>query len=283
MATLKLESLNLSDDDLTFVIQEVAPQSRDKEKLKQLIREDEDFRRALIGDDRVFRRVMADEEIFLKISPALYFEILLRRAVKELEKASHTVERVGGEWVAVFDTKAVVSLLTREIVLEYLADMLSSFTRTESYVIPIRVKRGVWRKIRFSDMDIDALSRFCEVMDEEHRFGFYKRIADVCLFILGIFPEYVQFDHRFSLSGEVRPEIRTGRGVMQEYYEEVGRRFYRLAAEHKSARRVELSSVFWLLYENFNAAKKPLNFISQHYLRHRKRRLFGVDDSSVCV
>lgn len=277
MAGLKLKSLNLSESDLDFVVQEAAPESGDKEKLKQLIREDEDFRRALIGDDRVFRRVMADEEIFLKISPALYFEVLLRKTLKELEKASHTVERVGGEQVPVFDTKAVVGLLAREVVLEYLADMLSSFTRTESYVIPIRMRKGVWRKIRFSDMDIDALSRLCEVADEEHRLSFYKRIGDVCLFILGIFPEYAQFDYRYPLSGEVRPKIRTGRRGLQEYEEE-GRKFYRLAAEHESAKMLELSGVFWLLYENFNAARKPLNFISQHYLHHRKRQLFRVDN-----
>lgn len=277
MAGLKLESLNLSDSDLDFIIKEAAPKFGDKEKLKQSIREDEDFRRALIGDERVFHRVMADEEIFLKISPALYFEILLRKALKELGKASHTVERVGGKQVPVFDTKAVVSLLGKEIVLEYLADMLSSFTRTESYVIPVRVRKGVWRKIRFSDMDVDALSHLCEAMDEEHRFGFYKRIADVCLFILGIFPEYAQFDYRYPLTGEVRPKIRVGRKGIQEYEEE-GRKFYRLAAEHDSAKMLELSEVFSLLHENFNAAKKPLNFISQHYLHHRKRQLFGAEN-----
>lgn len=277
MAGFKLESLSLSDSDLDFVVWEATPEFGNKEKLKQLMRDDEDFRRALISDERVFRRVVADEEIFLKISPALYFEILLRKTLKELEKASHTVERVGGETVPVFDTKAVVSLLAREVVLEYLADMLSSFTRTESYVIPIRVRKGVWRKIRFSDMDVDALSRFCEAMDEEHRFSFYKRIADVCLFILGIFPEYAQFDYRYPLSGEVRPKITRGRRGIQEYEEE-GRKFYRLAAEHESAKMLKLSGVFWLLYENFNAARKPLNFISQHYLHHRKRQLFVVDN-----
>jgi len=62
---------------------------------------------------------------------------------------------------------------------------------------------------------------------------------------------------------------------MQEYEEE-GRIFYRLAAEHESARMLELSRVFWLLHENFNAARKPLNFISQHYFAHKRSELFGV-------
>jgi len=154
--------------------------------------------------------VMSDEEVFLKISPALYFEILLRKTLKELERTSHTTEKIGGEQVPVFDTKAVVEFLARETVLEYLADMLASFSRTQSYTVPVRVRKGVWRKIRFSDMDIDSLSRLCQASNEEHRFGFYKRIADVCLFILGVFPEYAQFDYRYPLSGEVRPKIRLG-------------------------------------------------------------------------
>ncbi len=42
--------------------------------------------------------------------------------------------------------------------------------------------------------------RLCEVVGEEHRFGFYRRIADFCLFILGMFPEYVASDLKSSIS-----------------------------------------------------------------------------------
>jgi hypothetical protein len=274
MAGLNLEGFNLSESDLDFVIQEAAPEFKGKERLKQLIREDSDFRKALVGDERVFHRVMSDEDIFLKITPYLFFEILLRRTLKELEKASHTVEKVAGKQVPVFDTKAVVSLLTKEEVLDYLTDMLASFTRTESYVIPVRVRKGVWRRIRFSDMDVDALSRLCEVTDEEQRFGLYKRIADVCLFILGIFPEYALPDYPYPPLAEVRSAITKGRKGVQEYEEE-GRKFYKLAAEHQQAKALELSRVFWLLHENFDVARKPLNFISQHYIYSKKRQLFA--------
>jgi len=269
--------LKFTDSDLEFVIREAAPEFSDKEKLKQLIREDAAFRKSLIGDERVFRRVMEYEEIFLKISPALYFEILLRKTQRELSKTSHTLEKVGGEQIPVFDTQAVVDFLGREKALEYLAEMLTSFTKTESYTIPIRVRKGVWRKIRFSDMDIDALGRLCEAAEEEFRFRFYKRIADVCLFILGIFPEYAQFDYRYPFSQEVRPRIKAGRKGMQEY-EETGRKFYKLAAEHEAAKRLELSEVFLLLQEKFNAAKKPLNFISQHYFIHQRQQLFRLEN-----
>jgi hypothetical protein len=266
--------VKLSDADLDFIVEQVAPEFKDKAKLKQLIREDEHFRKAIIGDEKVFRRVMADEEIILRISPPLYFEILLRRVLRELKKASYTVERAGTQAIAVFDTKEVADLLSKQVVLGYLADMLSSFTKTESYTISLRVRRGVWHKIRFNDMDIDALTRLCAAASEEHRFSFYKRIADVCLFILGIFPEYAQLDYRYPFSGEATPKIATRMRRSMEDYEEEGRRFYKLAAEHQSARALESSEVFWLLYEKFNAAKKPLNFISDHYLHYKRHNLF---------
>ncbi len=268
--------MRLSDNDLDFVIREAAPGFSDKEKLKQLIREDAAFRKALLGDERVFHRIMMDEEIFLKISPALYFEILLRKTFKELQKTSHTLEKVGDERIPVFDSQEVVTFLGREGIMEYLADMLASFTRTESYTIPVRIRKGIWRRIRFSDMDIDVLSRLCESAGEEYRFSFYKRIADVCLFILGIFPEFAQFDYRYPVSREKRPRIKTGRKGMQEYEEE-GRKYYKLAAGHESAKMLELSGIFQLLQENFSVAKKPLNFISQHYFSQKRQQLFGAE------
>ena len=67
----------LSENDLDFLIETVHPEVIDKLKLKQIIREDEAFRNTFIADEKVFRRLMDDEEIFLKISPTLFFEILL--------------------------------------------------------------------------------------------------------------------------------------------------------------------------------------------------------------
>ena len=76
MSTNKLTSLRLSDRDLDFLVEAAAPDVRNKSNLKKIIRQDEDFRNAFIGDENVFHRLMADDEIFLKISPALFFEIL---------------------------------------------------------------------------------------------------------------------------------------------------------------------------------------------------------------
>lgn len=276
MKAWRLLSAGFSEADLDFVVEQAAPDAKDKARLKRLVQEDELFRRALTGDERVFQAVMEDEESLLGISPALYFEILLRKARKELETATYTVERSGSETVAVFDTREVVGLLGREEVLLYLAHMLASFTRVHSYVLPVRVRRGVRRRLRFNDMDVDSLIRFCATADEEQRFGFYKRIADVCLFVAGAFPDYARSDSRYPLSTRPRPPIAGRVRRSLEEYQQEGRRFYGLAAEHPAARAQGLSEVLWRFREHFRTATKPLSFIAAHYLHSQKHRLFGM-------
>ena len=266
--------LNLKESDLDFVIETVDYKLIPR---KEAIKSDPAIIEAMLDkeNEKLFIRLMSEEEVLLKISPRLLFDILLRRTREELKKATYTTERIGSQELPVFDPNQVVKLLAQKAILEYLVDMLSSFTRIESFVIPVRVRKGIWRKIRFKDMDVDSLIRFCEAVDEEHRFGFYKRIADVCLFILGVFPEYVLWDYRYP-PGELRPKISGRLRRSAEEYEEEGRKFYQLAAEHQTAKVINLDEVFWQLHEKFNLAKKPLNFISQHYLHFKKAKLFDI-------
>ena len=93
MALANLRNWRLSERDLDFLIETVSPEIRDRSGLKRIIQEDEDFRKSYSGDEKVFRRVMNEEEILLKISPPLFFEILLRRTAADLEVAGYTIER----------------------------------------------------------------------------------------------------------------------------------------------------------------------------------------------
>lgn len=275
MEELELRN-HLTEADLNFVVEEVAPDVKDKVKLKRYINEDESFRKGVVGDEKVFRRVISDEDIILRISSALYFEVLLRKTFKEIARSTHTVEKAGSQTIAVFDASEVAGLLTREPVLSYLAVMLSSFTRIESYAVPIRLQKGIWRKVRFNNMDIDSLSSFSESLPEKQRFGFYKRIADICLFTVGMFPEHASLSYGYPECRDARPRVagRMDRGVGD--YEEEGRRFYRLAARHASIKGSELAGVLSLLGENFNAARKALTFTSHHYLRYQRQKLFAL-------
>jgi hypothetical protein len=272
---LDFTAWKLSESDLDFLIESAAPHVTDKPKLKRVLREDEDFRNSFVTDERVFLRIMDDEEILLKISSTLFFEILLTRAVMELAQVGFTLEKTSSMRIPVFDAKAVVDLLTNRGLIHYLAHMLSSFTKSESYTISFRVSKGIWKKVRFSDMDIESLLSFCETVDEKHRFILYKRIADICLFVLGIFPNYAERHYRYPQSGELRSAIGEQKRISPEEYERDGQKFYRLAAEHPSAGELNLSQVFWALHEHFLKAKKPLNFISEHYLPFKKQKLFG--------
>ena len=269
------ESVRFTNADLEFLVETVAPEIGDKARLRKLIEVDEDLRDAFIEDEKTSQKIMTDQEVFLKISPRLYFEILLIKTRRELEGASHTIEKAGAKKIAVFDTQEVVDLLSRKDILVYLSDMLASFIKVGDYTIFYPTEREIWRQIRFSDLDIDSLIVFSEVVDEESRLGFFKRIGDICLFILGLFPEYVRATHRYPFSGELRPQLAGRERRSVEDYEEKGRKFYQLAAEHPSARSVELSQVFNLLHEKFNTARKPLNFIAHYYLNYRRLSLPG--------
>jgi hypothetical protein len=216
---------------------------------------------------------MDDEEILLKITPRLFFEILLRKALDDLQKIGFTLEKSSTMRVPVFDTQNVTDLLRKENILDYLAVMLSSFTRIESYSISFRIKKGFWKTIRFNDMDIQSLMSFCEVVEDEYRLGLYKRIADICLFMLGLFPDYTEREYRYPVSGQLRPPIARQPRISPEGYAEKGRVFYKLAAEHSSA--LDLADVFQALHDGFQKATKPLNFMAEHYLQGTRHQLFG--------
>lgn len=275
MSTLKFQSLRLSDKDLDFLVDTVSPGVIDKLKLKQIIREDESFRNAFIDDEKVFRRLSHEQEAFLKISPALFFEVLLRKVARDLKEVSYTIEKTGTAKIPVFDTKEVVEFLAKESLLDYLADMLTSFTRIRTYAVSMQIGKHLFENIRINDLDMSRLIGLSETVEESYRLGFYKRIGDICLFILGIFPDYAEYSSRYPFSGQVRPPFRGKARMRLEDYEKEGRKFYKLAAEHPSAKELDLSEIFWALHQDFQKAKKPLNFISEHYLRYNRSTFFG--------
>jgi hypothetical protein len=268
------KQVSLSDRDLEFLVETVSPGVSDRIRLRQIIREDDDFRKNFITSDKVFQRLMDDDEILLKISPHLFFEILLRRAGSDLSRKGYTLERDHRMRIPVFDTRELLGLLSEEAIVNYLADMLSSFTRVQSYAVSLRIRKGIWRKIRFNDLDIFSLMALCDVVEEELRFGLYKRIADICLFMLGMFEDYVALEYRYPVSRKPRPQLPGRPRISPQDYETEGRRFYKLAAEHPASADVQLSEIFSKLSENFRGARKPLNFIADNYLLQKRSAFF---------
>ncbi len=280
MVNQKPVYLDFTDRDLEFLVAVVVSRAANASSVREAIRNDPEYRKAIVSDERVFSQVINDNESFLKISPSLYFEVLLRRAQRDLGSSTYTIEREGRGNIPVFDTGKIAGFLDTPNVLEYLANMLASFTRIRSFAVPVRVRKGIRRRVRYNDMDVDSLIDFAARVDESERFSYYKRIGDVCLFLTGFFRDSTYsskstFNSNFKSGAYSRTNFTRKRRRSLEEYESEGRRFYRLAEEHPTAGVLELTDVFSVLRDQFSAARKPLTFLSSRYLHSRHNNLFS--------
>lgn len=260
--------------DLRFVVETLVPERSDPEHVVELIHDDEPLLEAMLQDERLLQQLLADDAAFASVSPLFFFKVLLLRARRDLEQELYTVERRHQQKVVLFDASRVVDLLQRPAVCDYLASLLASFTRINSVVIPIQVRPGIWQRLRVNDLDVDSLLRYAQLLDADRRFGVHKRIGDACLFLTGLFPEYVEAQQRYPDSGEPRMRLRSS--VLQDRadYETYGRAFYHLAAGDKAAKAQGLNQVLSLLAEQFILAEKPLTFLAERYLGLHKNQLF---------
>lgn len=263
-----------SHHDLRFVVQTLVPERSDSEHVVELIRDDEALLEAMMQDDRLFQQLMADDEALVSVSPHFFFQVLLGRAQRDLAREVYTFERRQQQKVVLFDAQRVVELLSQRTVRDYLAAMLASFTRIHSVTIPIRVRPGIWQRFRVNDLDVDSLARYAQMLDNEQRFPVYRRMADACLFLAGIFPEYIEAQHCYPHSGQPRLRFKSSLLHNLEDYENYGRTFYRLAAQHPAARPQAVAEVLAILAEQFVLAEKPLTYLAERYLSLRKHHLF---------
>lgn len=266
----------LTPGDVEFLIKVLIPDRVGDAKIAAQIQEDEQLLEAMLDDERIFRRLTQDQDILVHVSPWLFFTVLLRRARREMEHESFTLEQRNRQQVVLFDTEQIVELLSRKPIRDYLAMLLASFTRIQSVTVPVQVRKGLWRRYRTTDIDVEGLLRYAQTLDEPLRFESYKRIADVALFLTGMFPEYLDAQHRYPLSGKVRPLARARVFASRQDYETHGQTFYRLAASHERAKREGLEEVLAALSDNFILAEKPLAFLSSRYLGFARHQLFAL-------
>jgi hypothetical protein len=260
------------EQDLHFIATTLAERPDQVPVLLAQLRRPE-FLEVALEDGRLVERIRTDPDITLKISPQLLFAVLLRQVARDVRQARYTMERVGlRESVPIFDTRRVNQLLDDEEVLDYLSGMLASFVRTETYVVHVW-HRGRLQRLRFSDLNMDDMVRLLNLVDEPYRFPLLRRVADIALFVTGIFPGYVL--SRGGYARTVRPgRVLGGEWRSLEEYEQQGATFYRLAAEHRDAAEYGLRRVLERLSEEFSAARKPLSLLADRYLRWQHLRLF---------
>ncbi|MGD2103979.1 MAG: hypothetical protein PVJ55_02545 [Anaerolineae bacterium] len=265
---------NLRRRDLWFMVDTLMPQTRDKEHAVDAIQDDQRFVEAMLEDDRIFERLMSGEEVLTQVSPWLLFAVLLRRARRDLRAESFTTERRRLQKVVIFDTADVIDLLEEDRLRAYLVATLVSFTRVESVTVAVRVGKNVWRRYRTNELDVDGLMRYSQALEEELRFEPYRRIGDVCLFLAGLFPNAIESEYRYPLSGQVRPRAQARACASLEDYEAHGQAFYRLASQHEMAGVQGLEDVLETLSERFILAEKALRFVSDRYLGLLRDQLF---------
>lgn len=257
--------MRLSDSDLRFVVETVAPERRDPERVVELLRDKEDLQAPLLEDPRLAERLLNEREVFVRVSPYLLFAVLLRRLRRDLEAKGFVLEAdPQGRRLPVFAAREAADLLDTPELSEYLIELLCSFVRTHSGTLYWR-ERGVWRKRRFSDLNLDDLIALCEVVEAQFRPPLYKRAADLALFLSGVYPDYG------SLRRPFRRQLAGGRTLPE--YEREGRRFYTLAAREPA--RPWPASVFEAMAERFTLAREVLNTLSEQYLKPLREECFG--------
>ena len=257
--------LNLSESDLRFLVQTVATNRRDYDHIVDLIRDKEDLLEPMLDDPKLTERLFREEEALVRVNPHMLFSVLLRRLRRELEKKAYVLEMdTKGKRIPVFEGPAVAEMLSDKQTRDYLAEMLSSFARTNSGIIYWK-EHGTWHKRRFSDIDLDDMVELARIIDPEMRPALYKRIADIALFLSGIFPE--QAVH----SSGSRRTMFSARHTLQDY-EQVGRRFYHVAARERD--QTQWKPVLATLAEKFTLARLALNSLSDRYVKTLRARYF---------
>jgi len=261
--------LLFSERDLLFLIKTLIPDCNDHEKMMRVLRDDEEILEGMLNDEKLFKLMIENPDSIIRVSPHMLFTVLLNRVKKDLKSKSFTVEQEARVQMVVFDSEEVYDLVNEIKMRNYLADMLVSFVKINSFTIPIRVRKGVWRKFRFSDFDINSLIKYSQMIEEDQRYHPYKRIADICLFTIGIFPDFLNIG-RTSPGEQFRGMPQKSRDDFANY----GRYFYKAASKHKVAHVQDIERLLMTLSENFMLVAKPLNYMVKHYLGTLKEELF---------
>jgi hypothetical protein len=213
-------------------------------------------------------------ERMIGVSPFMVFATVVHRAAAELASASHVVERSGArDRIPVFDGPQLADFLDSEARRLFLAELLASFARVASGRYWVQTSRG-WRVRRFSELDPVRLAGVLDSLPVEERPGAYRRLGDVALFLVGVFPDYARRNSLGPLDAarllRAAGSRREAAGDMVdapaiELFEFLGVRWYRQACELAPARSARLAVVDEVA-ARFRHARRALNFMADRYL-----------------
>jgi hypothetical protein len=238
----------------------------------------------LLDSPALFRSLFGvpGRDPLLQGSPFLLFAVLVHRAARDLKQASFVEEWVGPrQRVPVFDVGDLRDFGADPFRRFFLAELLSSYTHVASGSVMVQTRRG-WRRRRFSELDPLRLVELAELLPEAERPSVYRRLGDLSLFLTGVFPDYAaerlviererrQLERALTAAEREQGERRDGVWLL----ERLGRRAYRIA-QRASDRSTAMAGVLGEVSENFAAARRMLNFLTDRYLFPLRQRWFGV-------
>jgi hypothetical protein len=137
-------------------------------------------------------------------------------------------------------------------VADYVAEVLAEFSRTE------RGRYAVPGQATPLDYFVEMLAAL-QTADDRTNFFLRVHIGNYSLFLSGVFPNRI----RFRAEARGFPDL--------SYYEGLGRTQYRVASDHRLARRYELTEILGTLSERFQTSRLALNDIAE--------RLFSIGDT----
>jgi hypothetical protein len=238
---------------------------------------------ALIDSPATFRLLFnaPGRDPLLRASPFLLFAVLIHRVVRDLGQASFVEEWVGPrQRVPVFDTVSLRDFGADPLRRFFLAQLLASYTNVASGSAMVKTNRG-WRRRRFSELDPIRLIELAELVPEAERPSVYRRLGDLSLFLTGVFPDYAGeqlvaererrgLERALGTADRERSENKDGVWLL----EQLGRRAYRIAVQGAD-RRAAMAGVLAEVSQNFAAARRVLNFLTDRYLFPMRRQWFG--------
>jgi hypothetical protein len=218
------------------------------------------------------------------ISPFLAFATAVHRTAELLETTTFVEERWAPRVrIPVFDAAALRELVADPLRRFFLVELLASYTRVASGVTWTRTARG-WRRRRFSELDPARLAELLEVVEAPERPGIYRRLGDLALFLLGVFPDHppaissgVATERLLRLSG-LRGDERTAELATPELFELLGARWYGAAVSSANASGSPVTATLAVtghMAAHFRDARRVLNAVTDRYLFPLREQWFG--------
>jgi len=139
------------------------------------------------------------------------------------------------------------SLIMERGVADYVAEVLTEFSRLE-------------RTECRPNVQTQSLDYFFEMLgalqkaDDTTRFYIRAHVGNYSLFLSGIFPDRIRFRAEYRGAPDLK------------YYEELGRANYRVASDHRLARKYDLDGIFNTLAERFQATRLALNDLGERLI-----------------